>query len=109
VDGNENPWSVETMTKTTINLTIPDDAWEAIGWNDGPPHDRLLAQVVINGTHHHLDAYRATVEPDGCVVLANPAMEEEQMPLLQALYDGGYDLTTIRGERYVVVMYPHAN
>jgi hypothetical protein len=93
---------------TTINMTIPDSAWEAIGWDNGPAEDRLLAQVVINGTHHHLDAYRAKVLPDGCVVLANEEMEDEQMPRLQSLYEGGYDLTTIRGRQYVVVMYPHA-
>ena len=94
----------------TLYLTIPDHLWNAIGWpgsdNDA---DRLLAQVSINGTMHHMEAYRATVDDSGCIVLANPAMEAEEMPILQALYDGAYELTTIRGEKYAVFMFPHAD
>jgi hypothetical protein len=97
------------MRTATINLTIPDDAWEATGWDDPTTdgRDRLLAQVAINGTPHHAEAYRA-IDDDGYIRLANPAMEDERMPVLQAVYDGGYSLTTIRGERYVVFMFPHA-
>jgi hypothetical protein len=97
------------MTTTTINLTIPDDAWQETGW-DGPENaDRLLAQVCINGTMHHLEAYRAEVDDDGCIVLANHAMEEDRMPALQEVYDGAYELTAIRGAEYVVFMFPHAS
>jgi hypothetical protein len=97
------------MTTTTINLTIPEDAWEATGWDDPTTDacDRLNAQVVINGTPHHVEAYRA-IDDGGYIKLANPAMEEGHMPVLQALYGGGYSLTTIRGESYVVFMFPHA-
>jgi hypothetical protein len=98
------------MTTKTINLTIPDDAWEETGWGDPAidGRDRLLAQVVISGTPHHLEAYRAIEDDGGYVRLANDAMEDERMPVLQAVYDGGYSLTTIRGETYVVFMFPHA-
>ena len=96
------------MTTTTIRLTVPDDAWQETGW-DGPENsDCLLAQVCLNGTMHHLEAYRAVIDDDGCVVLANHAMEAERMPALQEVYDGGYELTTIRGAQYVVFMFPNA-
>ena len=97
------------MRTTTVNLTIPDDAWEETGWDDGcRPDDRLLAQVCIGGTTHHLEAYRVEDRDDGIVALANPAMERDLMPTLQALYDGGYETVTIRGSRYVLFLFPHA-
>jgi hypothetical protein len=97
------------MTTMTLNLTIPDDAWTECGWNGPENADRLLTQVCVNGTMHHLEAYRATVGEDGCVVLSNPEMEAERMPKLQGLYDGAYQLTPIRGHDYVVFMFPHAD
>lgn len=97
------------MTTTTVNLTIPDDAWEATGWSAGDEsRDRLLAQVCIGGTMHHLEAYRVEDRDDGLVCLANHAMEASLMPTLQELYSGGYETTTIRGERYVMFMFPYA-
>jgi hypothetical protein len=36
-------------------------------------------------------------------------MEEELMPTLQDLYSGGYETVTIRGSKYVLFMFPHAN
>lgn len=97
------------MTTTTVNLTIPDDAWEATGWNAGDEsRDRLLAQVCIGGTMHHLEAYLVEDRDDGMICLANPAMEARLMPTLQELYSGGYETVTIRGARYVLFMFPHA-
>jgi hypothetical protein len=79
------------------------------GW-DGPENsDRLLAQVTMLGTRHHLEAYRIEDRDDGLICLANPAMEEELMPTLQDLYSGGYETVTIRGSRYVLFMFPHAS
>jgi hypothetical protein len=31
------------------------------------------------------------------------------MPTLQELYSGAYETVTIRGHRYVLFMFPHAN
>jgi hypothetical protein len=36
-------------------------------------------------------------------------MEEELMPTLQDLYAGGYETVKIRGNRYVLFMFPHAS
>ena len=99
------------MTTTTINLTIPDDAWEQTGWSDPATDaaDRLLAQVCVCGTMHHLEAYRVEDRDDGMIYLANPEMERERMPQLQEMYDGGYETVTIRGQKYVLFMFPHAS
>lgn len=96
------------MTKT-IRINIPDEYWCETGWDTpGSMNDRLLAQVTINGTPHHLEAYRVAIR-DGLIELANPAMESELMPTLQDLYDGGYEITKIRGGDYVLFMFPHAS
>jgi hypothetical protein len=91
-------------------MAIPDDAWEATGWNDptNDANDRLLAQVNVLGVSHHLEAYRIEERGDGLVCLANAAMEGELMPTLQSLYSGGYSTVTIRGQEYVLFMFPHA-
>lgn len=97
------------MTNATVKLTIPDDAWEETGWDAGDEgRDRLLAQVCIGGTMHHLEAYRVEDRDDGFVCLANPDMEASLMPTLQELYSGGYETVTIRGSQYVLFMFPHA-
>lgn len=94
---------------TDLTLDIPDSAWMETGWNGPENSDRLLATVTIFGTRHHLEAYRAKLDEDDCVVLANPEMEEELMPTLQELYSGAYSMTTIRGEQYVLFMFPEAD
>jgi hypothetical protein len=100
---------VSGETTPGVTLHVPDDAWTETGWNGPENSDRLLAQVTIMGTRHHLEAYRAKVDENDCIVLANPEMEEELMPTLQKLYSGAYSMTTIRGEQYVLFMFPHAD
>ena len=101
--------------RTNLTLHIPDDAWMESGWNGGVGEvtengiDRLLAQVTIMGTGHHIEAYRIEDRDDGLICLANPEMENELMPTLQDLYAGGYETVTIRGSKYVLFMFPHAN
>jgi hypothetical protein len=97
------------MRTTDLTLYVPDSAWMETGWNGTENGDRLLAQVTILGTRHHLEAYRAKLDENECIVLANPEMEEELMPTLQELYSGAYSMTTIRGEQYVLFMFPHAD
>jgi hypothetical protein len=97
------------MRTTDLTLDIPESAWMKTGWNDGENADRLLAQVTIMGTGHHIEAYRIEDRDDGYICLANPEMEEELMPTLQDLYSGAYETVTIRGHRYVLFMFPHAS
>jgi len=97
------------MRTTNLTLDIPDSAWMETGWNGPESTDRLLAQVTIMGTGHHIEAYRIEDRDDGLICLANPEMEEELMPTLQDLYAGGYETVTIRGSKYVLFMFPHAN
>lgn len=98
----------------TVRVEIPESAWESIGWEgvdsaEIQNRDRLLAQVSVCGTWHHLEAYRVAYDDDGCMVLANPDMERELMPTLQDLYNGCYETTTIGGHEYVLFMFPHAD
>lgn len=97
------------MRTTNLTLDIPDSSWMQTGWNGPANSDRLLAQVTIMGTGHHIEAYRIEDRDDGCIHLANPEMEEELMPTLQDLYSGGYETVTIRGSKYVLFMFPHAS
>lgn len=102
---------MKTAVDQTIRLTVPESAWSENPWDfhDEMSHrDRLLAQVCINGTYHHLEAYRIRYTRNGELILANPTMEKELMPTLQEIYDGAYETVTIRGEEYVLFMFPHA-
>ena len=102
---------MKTHAEETIRFTIPEGAWSEVLWGSGDDpsnRDRLLAQVCVNGTYHHLEAYRIRYTRGGELILANPAMEKELMPTLQDLYDGAYETVTIRGEEYVLFMFPHA-
>jgi hypothetical protein len=96
------------MRTTDLTLHIPDSAWMETGWNGPENSDRLLAQVNVGGTLHHLEAYRVEDRDDGLIYLANPEMEAELMPTLQDLHNGGYQTVTIRGSQYVLFMFPHA-
>jgi len=93
-----------------ISVNIPDDHWEAIGYNaDSAPNCRLLAPTLfINGVGFHLEAGLVEMV-DNCATFVDPAMEAEVMPALQALYDGAYELTTIQGRLYVVYGFPFAD
>lgn len=98
------------MTRTLdLTLQVPDSAWMETGWSGPENSDRLLAQVTILGTRHHLEAYRIEDRDDGLIYLANPEMEDELMPTLQDLHQGGYETVTIRGSKYVLFMFPHAS
>lgn len=102
---------MKTAVDQTIRLTVPESVWSEAPWDshDELQHrDRLLAQVCINGTYHHLEAYRIRYTRSGELILANPSMEKELMPTLQEVYDGAYETVTIRGEEYVLFMFPHA-
>lgn len=102
---------MRTAQDSIIRLAIPESAWEDNPWDCEQTHgapDRMLAQVVINGTYHHLEAYRVSYRENGELYLSNPKMEDELMPTLQELYDGAYETVKINGFEYVLFMFPHA-
>lgn len=86
-----------------FSLAIPDDAWEECGSSN-----RLLAQIEINGTPLHLEAWKV-VEGDIGVGYEQMAVEYDE-DLAKTFTSVGADApcrtTSIRDAEYVLVATP---
>jgi hypothetical protein len=92
-------------------ITVPDDAWEDSGPEEDPK-SRLLAELEINGTWFHLEAfaveYREQTETTfGEQHFADLAFEDEEHAVLDVFVEGAAATVTIKGREYALVVTPH--
>jgi hypothetical protein len=85
-----------------LSITIPVEAWLA---DHG--RDRMIAVLVIDGIHHHLEALR--VERDSAGI--QRATRTEDQASLDAMFtighDGPFDTIAIGRAEYVIVVTPY--
>lgn len=61
---------------TSLDLRIPEDAWEPVGRDDGDPWARILTTIWINGCPMHLEGVAVEPGPDGIQNAADPEFED---------------------------------
>ena len=93
---------------TTIELNIPDDAWEESGVDPENMETRLATVVMVNGIGHHLEAFQVkTNEKTGVQEAADVAFESNIDGICNvAEPDGHWQTVTIRGKEYALAMTP---
>lgn len=100
----------------TFHLTIPDEAWRAVGEPDGDDPDRvldgrehLICALVINGTSHHLEAHEVDVIRSEEDSYQQFFLYDEQMDHIHAgvAATGRWTTTKIDGREYVLVASPY--
>ena len=99
-----------------VSITIPEDQWELIGFDDDGNENasRLLATIKINGTQFHLEAVEVREgERRSSVDVDAPEQEYVDAPdwiqeAIAASADGEPVQTiTIKGREYVLIATPY--
>jgi hypothetical protein len=94
---------------TPIDVTIPEDRWEPVGYLGGPNEDRWIRlmgpSLCINGCFLHVMAYEVT-EVDDVQQPAHPVLHED-FTYMQRIYEGAYETVTIRNRQYVLLLHPY--
>lgn len=85
-----------------LSLTIPDEAWLA-----DESRDRMIAVLVINGTHHHLEAIRVERDSTGTQHATRSDFQESLDAMFAIGHDGPFDTITIGRDAYVIVVTPY--
>ena len=85
-----------------LSITIPDEAWLA-----DESRDRMIAVLVINGTHHHLEALRVERDSAGMQHATRADLQESLDAMFTIGHDGHFDTITIGRAEYVIVVTPY--
>lgn len=94
-----------------VNVTIPDDRWEAIGTPDPDDgldgRERLLAEIVVNGMPMHLEAWE--IADPGPLNFQEAKVDDESLASIGAALgqSGPFDTLPIGGREYVLIASPH--
>ena len=91
-----------------MNITIPDDKWQAVG-SDKDRSARLLTGITINGLDLHLEAW--AVEPRSeaqfrDAVAVDPSVREG-LTLFQNEMDCAFRSVEINRREYVLIATPY--
>jgi hypothetical protein len=89
----------------TINIKVPDDAWQETG-SEADTRSRLLTTIVVNGCFMHLEAYAVADEGDLQSFADLPYFELEEEAFF-SLTTGATDTVEITGREYLLVATPH--
>jgi len=92
--------------KQDINVIIPFSQWEQTGSEENPK-SRLLAGIIINGLHLHLEAIQ--VHNDGSGQKAVDVMFEDQVSNYQNIQDTEFTTINHEGRDYIIVATPYGD
>ena len=85
-----------------LSITIPDEAWLA-----DESCDRMIAVLVINRTHHHLEALRVERDSSGIQRATRSDIQESLDAMFTIGHDGPFETITIGRADYVIVVTPY--
>lgn len=85
-------------------ITIPDEAWAKSG-SDEDETSRLLATLIINGVHMHLEAYALKPDQDE-QTFADPEFSDVDECFFR-ITDTATEKVTIMGREYVLLATPY--
>lgn len=85
-----------------LTIIIPDEAWLA-----DESRDRMIAVLVINGTHHHLEALRVESDSAGIQRATRSDIQESLDAMFIIGHDGPFETITIGRAEYVIVVTPY--
>lgn len=85
-----------------LSITIPDGAWLA-----DENRERMIAVLVINGTHHHLEALRVECDSTGIQRATRSDLQESLDAMFTIGHDGPFETITIGRAEYVIVVTPY--
>ncbi len=90
-------------------VTIPDDAWQALPSSVDDGQSFLIATLWVNGTPLHIEAHAVRNEGEGGLTMQVDGGEDSDFEKLHAAFDGQGPMqtTTIRGREYVIFAHPY--
>lgn len=91
-----------------FTVTIPADFWKPTGPDDDPKA-RLLCTGIINGHHHHVEAYQVKRDKEGVQTIANSYFEEEWQGICALNTTSPFCEQRIGRRSYVIVMQPYGD